>query len=601
MNYLLLMPRGISTSQDQYFHVFAVGIAYVSASMKKAGHRVFTANLDYVQGEVTSVLRDLIEANHIDVVCTGGLSRDWTKIKTIMDAVRSVRPNILCVVGGGIISADPEPAMHVLDADIGVIGEGEDTLCELAVALDHGRDYHQIPGLIFKTNQGLIATPRREELSHLDELPFPDFDGFDYAKFVAETGLAVITCSRSCTYACSFCFRPAGQKYRQRSMENIMSEIDMQISRYHPASLALSDNLFASSRERVLEFCAAIKERAISWGCSLRVSDATDLEMLQQMKAAGCSSINYGLESADNSVLKSMRKGITVEQIETALDNTWKANIHLQANFIFGDPNETSETLANSLAFFHKHKERFLFPLDPIIAFPGAPIYKQACKKGLIQDREQFLKDGCPVINISKLTDLQFKEMLSTITELRLGPRVPAGPFQVLEVTSEGVCKVEFDCRKCKRRETLEMPFWFSEIPVCPSCGTVNHLDPFERAAHLQEPFFDELSKVGTVALWGAGGIYYKLIKHYPQLSSDRYILLDGNTSLHGLRICDKEVHPTALLGQQEIRTVIITALSRKEDIHRMIRNSYPSVQDVLVPDFEIRSEGIVPKLRVLN
>jgi len=595
------MPRGLSTSQDQYFHVFAVGIAYVSASMKKAGHRVFTANLDYVQGEITTVLRDLIEENHIDVMCTGGLSRDWTKIKVIIDVVRAIDPRILCVVGGGIISADPEPAMRVLDADIGVIGEGEDTLCELAEALDCGKDYRHIHGLVFKTDQGLTVTPRRKELGHLDELPLPDFDGFDYGRFVADTGLAVITCSRSCTYACSFCFRPAGHKYRQRSMENIIAEIDMQISHYHPRSLALADNLFASSRERVLEFCTAIKERGISWGCSLRVSDATDFEMLQEMKEAGCSSVNYGLESADNSVLKSMRKGITVEQIETALDNTWKANIHLQANFIFGDPNETSETLSNSLTFFHKHKERFLFPLDPMIAFPGTPIYKQACKKGLIQDREQFLKDGCPVLNISKLSDVQFKEMLSTITELRLGPRVPAGPFRVQEVSREGVCKIEFDCRKCNRRETLSVPFWFSLVPVCPSCGTVNHLDPFEKAAHLPDPFTEEVPKAGTIALWGAGGIYFKLINHYPELASDRYILLDGNASLHGLRICDKEVHSAALLGQKEIRTVIITALSRKDDIHRTIREAYPFVQEVLVPDFEIRPEGIVPKLRALS
>jgi len=61
------------------------------------------------------------------------------------------------------------------------------------------------------------------------------------------------------------------------------------------------------------------------------------------------------------------------------------------------------------------------------------------------------------------------------------------------------------------------------------------------------------------------------------------------------------EVHSAALLGQKEIRTVIITALSRKDDIHRTIREAYPFVQEVLVPDFEIRPEGIVPKLRALS
>lgn len=602
MNYLLVMPSGISRSQDQYFHVFSVGIAYISACLKNAGFRVFTANLDFLGGDTYSIMEDLLLSNDIDVVGTGGLSRDCNKVRELLQIARTINPNVITVVGGGLISADPEPAMHVLDADIGVIGEGEETMCQLASALDNGLAYYNIPGLIFKNkNNGLTITEPRKQAAPLDSIPFPDYDGFDYSKFVDATGIAVIACSRSCTHACTFCYRPAGQKYRQRSLKDIMNEIDVQISRYHPKVVVLTDNVFASSKQRVLEFCESIKERNISWGCSLHVSDVADLDMLEQMKAAGCCSINYGLESGDNSVLKSMRKGSTVEQIERALENIWKADIHLQANFIFGDINETKETMTNTINFFNKHKTKFLFCLDPIIAFPGSRIYKYACNNGFIKSKEQFLRDNCPVINISKLTDTEFKEMLSLITELRLSPRVPVGSYDIDRIESDGQCRIEYSCRKCGIHRYVDLQFWYSVDIICPSCGAVNHVDPLGKALHLPDVFFANLCADETVALWGAGGIYSKLIHKYGPLSSKTFSLVDSNTSLQGLTIFEKKVDSPDLIAAKSIRTVIITALSRKYDIYDILRSNYPSVERILIPDFDITKEGIVPILQPFN
>ena len=602
MNYLLVMPRGLSRSQDQFFYVFSIGIAYVSASLKTAGFNVFTANLDFIDGDIYSIMKDLMLSNQIDVLCTGGLSRDCNKVKELIEIARTINPKMIIVVGGGLISADPKPAMNVLGADIGVIGEGEVTMCELAKALDMGTAYNNIPGLIFwDSNNGLTIAPPRKEAPPIDSIPFPDFDGFDYSSYVKATGMGVIACSRSCTHACTFCYRPAGQKYRQRSLENILLEIDEQISRYHPHSIALTDNLFASSKERVLEFCKLIKNRNISWGCSLHVSDATDLDMLLEMKAAGCCGINYGLESADNSVLKSMRKGSTVEDIERALDNIWNANIHLQGNFIFGDINETKDTVTNTINFIHKQKTRFLFPLDPIIAFPGSRIYDYACRNGLIKDREQFLRDNCPVINISKLTEPEFKEMLGLINELRLGPRVPIGSFHIVEIQNDGECKLEFVCRKCGAQKSVNIPFWYSMIPICQECGTVNHIDPFEKALHVPEVFLENLPTDETIVLWGAGGIYYKLMHKYNLLSSERFILVDGNQSQQGLTICKKEIHPPDIILANNIKTIIITALSRKDDIYATINRNYPSVERILTPAFDITHDGIIPVLQPYN
>ncbi len=596
MNYLLVMPNGLSRSQDQHFYVFSVGIAYISASLKAAGFRVFTANLDFITGDTYSIMQDLLISNQIDVFCTGGLSRDCNKVKKLIEIALTINPKLITVVGGGLISADPEPAMHVVGADIGVIGEGEVTMYELAGALDNGLPYKNIPGLIFKDSKGgLTTTAPRTQATPIDSVPFPDYDGFDYAKFVNSTGMAVVACSRSCTHACTFCYRPQGQKYRQRSLSNIFEEIDSQISKYHPKIIGLTDNLFASLKERVLEFCELIKKRNISWSCSLHVSDTADPDMLQQMKAAGCCSINYGLESADSSVLKSMRKGSTIEQIELALENIWNAGIHLQANFIFGDVNETKKTVTNTMTFINKHKSRFLFGLDPIVAFPGSRIYKYACNSGLIKDREQFLKDNCPVINISKLTEPEFNEMLGLITEFRLAPRVPMGPFHIAEVQTDGQCNVAWTCRKCGAEESANLVFWYSTDIICNTCGTVNHIDPFEKALHLPNSLVNNMPNNGSAVLWGAGGIYYKLIHKYNVLSSDEFLLVDSNKSRHGQSMCNKKILSPDVISQSNIKTVIITALSHKDGICATLRNSYSNVERIMIPAFDITKDGIVP------
>ena len=145
MNYLLVMPKKLSTGASTTSIIFPLGIAYVSAALKQAGYRAFTANLDFPEGDNYSILRELMLANHIDVVCTGGLSLDCHKIREVIDIARKINPKIITVVGGGIISSDPETAMRVLDADIGVIGEGEHTMCELANALDNGETYGNVP------------------------------------------------------------------------------------------------------------------------------------------------------------------------------------------------------------------------------------------------------------------------------------------------------------------------------------------------------------------------------------------------------------------------------------------------------------------------
>ncbi len=596
MKYLIVMPKGSARGQTTHLSIFPIGIAYVSASLKQAGYAVFTANLDYYEGDNYSILSNLLLSNQIDVLCTGGLSRDYNKIKEVLDTARKINPKLITVVGGGIISSDPEPAMRVLGADFGVIGEGEITMCELAGALDNGLPPNNVNGLIYRDTEGaLVFTPPRKESGDIDNIPLPDYDGFDYAEYTKLCG-GLIVGSRSCPFNCTYCFHPSGTIYRQRSLNSIFKEIDYQVEHYKITSLGLSDELFANNRKRILEFCDRIKPYGLTWACALRVCDV-DLEMLKQLRAAGCETICYGLESADNSVLKSMRKNITVEQIECALEWSYEANIRVDAQFIFGDIAEDMNTVATTFDFWWRHNMKTQINLNMIIAFPGSYLYKHACKVGLIKDKEQFLKDGCPLINVSKLSDTQYNELFSLTEELTLHPHTLAKSIHIIDIQQDGGCKIEVTCRKCNTKSECSVFFWFKLAHSCPTCSLINEVDPFTVALHLPDVFFNGLPVNGKIALWGAGGIYYKLIQQYSGLSSDRFVLVDANAERHGLNICKKTVQSPDIIAHNGTRTVIVTALSRKDEIYETLRSSCPSVDTVLIPSIEITSNGIVPVL----
>ena len=597
MNYLFVIPCGVSRAQN--FNIFPIGIAYVSASLKQAGFSVFTINLEFHSKDVFSALKKVIISNQIDVICTGGLSFDCKKVLEVFEIAKQINPKIIAVAGGGLISSDPLPAMRVIDADFGIIGEGEITICELAHALENGLGYDEVPGLIFRKDNSYVLTKPRPEILDLDSVHFPDYDGLNYAEWTKISGCGLIVGSRSCTHNCTFCFHTSGRKYRQRSLDNIFSEIDYQINRFNIKSINMSDELFASSKPRVYEFCKRIRAYNITWGVALRVCDV-DADLLKLMKASGCVGISYGLESADNSVLKSMKKQISVEQIEKALELTYDASINVTGGFIFGDINEDLKTVNNTLDFWRRNNKRHYMNVSMIIVFPGSFLYKHACNAGLIKDREQFLREGCKLINVSKLSDSEYKEVTSLITELRLHPHVPAESFKITDIKLNGECAIDFVCRKCRCKSKAKVPFWFGKEVHCPTCGMINFVDPFQEALHQQDAFMTRAPKDSTIAMWGAGGIYYKLINTYNTLSSENYILVDGSISKQGLKICHKIIHAPEIIKKNKIKSVIIMALSQKNEICDIVRSQYPFVENVYFPDIEKTGDGIVPVLTQL-
>lgn len=592
--FLLVLPP--ITDDETKWYVFPIGIAYVSASLKKAGFDVSTVNLNYKKNPM-DVLEKVIKEKNIDVVGTGGLSTQYPELRDIVSTAKRVNPDIITMVGGGIITGDAEPAMTALEyADYGMLGEGEETICELARYLENPEDYQrsEIDGIIYYENGSYVLTNPRKEIEDLDSIPFPDYDGFEYDKVIVNDSstyifsedvlnTAAICGSRSCVYNCTFCFHSSGKRYRKRSIDNIFKEIDWLISKYPVEQLFIVDELFASNQARLSEFCDRIKDYHLPWIASLRV-DIVTKPMLEKLKEANCKAIGFGLESADNSILKSMRKNITIEQIDNALRLCNEVGMLSAGTFIFGDLEETTVTYNNTLNWWKAHPEYYI-KLALISVYPGSYLYKVACEKGIIKDKVQFLKDGCPIINVSKLTDAEYAELSGTIdtisseidnitlekaefTVVDKRVNLAAGcPFCGSEQRWEHIDafrRMEAKCKNCSRKYQLDI-YKYVDLDVC------------------EENVKKLLEKYEKIAIWPRTVSTYNLVNSIKALQDDNVFIVDKSPIKQKSKMLGKRTCPPDVIEEEQIGCVMINIPTNVEgEIEREVLRSYKQVKKII-------------------
>jgi radical SAM superfamily enzyme YgiQ (UPF0313 family) len=610
LNYLLVMPRLVLNISDSYG--FPLGIAYVSSCLKKAGYNVATLNLNHYEGTLFDILKRFIEKNNIDVVMTGALSAQYSMIRSIIETVKMINKNIVTVVGGGLISSDPMVAMDALEyVDIGVIGEGELTSVELCSALENSGELTAIDGLIFKLGSricdGLIAisgterlsdgvnyviTGRRKEIEDIDSIPWPDYDGFELKKNLESTlgtigfnesnTLAMIS-SRSCPYNCTFCFHTVGKKYRQRSLDSFFKELDFLVSNYRILSLALSDELIARDFTRLKQFCTRIKKYNIKWSGGFRVDDISP-EILTLLKDSNCITMGFGLESADNRILKSMRKGITVEQIEKTLKMVYEAGISISGGFIFGDVEETMETANNTLEWWKQHLE-YGTSLRLITAFPGTHIYKHACKNGVITDKIKFLKDGCPQINVSRMTDEEFKLFTQKMMDATLNNSRELSFFDISNINDKlGCIDIKGECCVCGTLNNwAQIKLFRPTFIKCHTCGQQFN-PPLHSTirSNIDCNVSRLLKKHGKIAVWGMTAHAVDVFKHSSLLSDSNIFPIDICNSKQTDDFYGTRVNSPDIISKEDIKTVVVTAPYHISYIEAQIETGYKNVKNII-------------------
>jgi anaerobic magnesium-protoporphyrin IX monomethyl ester cyclase len=155
-------------------------------------------------------------------------------------------------------------------------------------------------------------------LLDLDTLPFPAWDLLPYPKY----SLLTVMSSRGCPDPCTFCPYAAaqGHRFRTRSVENVLSELEYVETHFHPARLIFRDPVFARSRQRVVDLCTGMQKHKLTlrWECESR-PEHFDPELLRLMHRAGCQWVKIGLETTDKDVLQRIRRVPSAEEAQAYL------------------------------------------------------------------------------------------------------------------------------------------------------------------------------------------------------------------------------------------------------------------------------------------
>lgn len=423
MKSLIIVPR-YGDSYEWYInnqsslpyvpHFIPSGLAYISSALKQNGYETDVLNLNLYEGPADAIIQTAFSKKEYTFMLSGGLSTHFNPVRDCVNFTRKYSPSTKIILGGGLVSSQPELINRVLQPDYLVIGEGENTIVELMRFIENGDDLSRIDGIEYRSSKGeLILTAPRKPIQDIDSIPWPDWEGIGLdtileLTFPSQTYMYdlldyprpyPIATSRSCPYLCTFCFHPIGNKYRQRSIPNIMKELSFALKRYRINIIEVYDELFSHNKQRVLEFCREIKKLSqtvtweLKWTCQMRV-DTTDEEIVEAMKDAGCYVLSLGLESYSHVVLKSLKKHITPQQIDRTLKICRRLEMGIQGNFIFGDKAETSETARETLDYWKNNHDLFgdAISLGFIQPYPGTELYKHCLSKGLISDEYDFLE-----------------------------------------------------------------------------------------------------------------------------------------------------------------------------------------------------------------
>ena len=402
---------------------FPTGLGIIAAILRNEGYSV--AVID-AKGEgllVEQVQRRIKELSP-RVVGIGGIITTYRYVRNLSRFIKAWDPSVKIMVGGSVGGSIPELMLSKNPVDAVTIGEADETVKELLAALIDGSDLSGVRGIAFSDGGAVVVTEPREPIEDLDTVPFAAWDLFPMENYLANPVVGYgrdmdIISSRGCPFQCVYCYQIFGRGFRGRSPENIVAEITELNERYGIDFVSFQDDCFIIDKPRVFAFCDLLEETGldIKWSCCGR-ANVVDRDLLERMKAAGCVSVSFGIESGSQAILDRYKKGLSVERAKASVSLVREVGMRNPTSFMLGAPGETRETAWETVDFCRELNVplRALMLTTP---YPGTPLYDEARAMGRIGDEEAFvMRLGDCVDFTVNLTDMPDADLLSLRDEM---------------------------------------------------------------------------------------------------------------------------------------------------------------------------------------
>jgi anaerobic magnesium-protoporphyrin IX monomethyl ester cyclase len=372
-----------------------IGIASLAAVLRREGLQTSIVDAQALGMTQKEVITWAVRQKPAVVGLTGYTS-SVDSAAAIAEGLKQTIPNVVTVIGGPHVTAVPEKTMTTFPHfDYGLIGEGERSAPLLFRTVVGGEDPRDVAGVVRRQGDAVRVNERPPLIDDLDTIPPPAFDllpGFPNSYhppiFHTPKGRAItLVTSRGCPYRCTFCDRGIfGNRYRFHSVPYIVDMIRRLRDAYGIDHFIFYDDNFTADKSHLAGLCEAIMRLPfrITFTCDAR-ADHVDQQMLALMKRAGAWMISYGIETANEELLRLLDKSLSLSRAARAVRLTKEAGIIAKGLFMIGIPGETAQTIERTKAFI-ADLPFDLINLSKFTPYPGSEIYRNISQYGDFED-----------------------------------------------------------------------------------------------------------------------------------------------------------------------------------------------------------------------
>jgi anaerobic magnesium-protoporphyrin IX monomethyl ester cyclase len=408
-----------------------MGVLSLAAYLRnRMGAEVRVASLVQMQDPAREVA-DAVRDTQPDLVGLSGLTCEAFMLHQSAQIAKTICPGVPVIAGGPYPSSDPERLLADRNIDAAVIGEGEETLLELALRIQgEGRQFVNpanlaaIRGVAYRGEDGAVhLSPARPLIEDLDSLPQPAWDLINLRWFWARRSMSTggvrpylpIFTSRGCPYGCTYCHNLFGRSFRARSAEGVVEEIAALRRDYGVNDFEFLDDCVNLDRRRFEAILHGLLDRGLHPKLHFPNGIRTDLldeAQIRLIHQVGTGEISVAVETASPRLQTLIHKHLNLEKVRRNIELMADLRIFTRGFFMLGLPTETEEELRATMDFAINSRLH-LAGFWIVTPFPGTPIHAQFEALGKFLDGVNHLDHdyGRPAFNGSAVPDERFRRL----------------------------------------------------------------------------------------------------------------------------------------------------------------------------------------------
>jgi len=400
MKILLVNPSAHGEPYRYQDNMYPFSLLFLSSYVRQHGYRATILDLS-TSADGRDELERFLDGRAFDVVGFTGTTENRFLAWEWIALTRRMLPDAKIVVGGNHFTYTAEQTLEAIpDVDVVVRGEGEITLLELLRAWESGTGPGKVLGVSYRENGRIVHCPPRPFEKNIEPflireealddvvLPHGSYSPFMLMRNYEQEEVRAlpIHVGRGCPGKCVFCLYNK-KLYRTRSVESVLAEIQEKQQRYDCRTFHLQDPHLLKRRRFIKEFCRRLAEARldIQWYAETRVD--IDVDLLERMRDAGCVSLDFGLESASEKVLRTLKKGITLDQARRVIERCASLGIRIKVFTMISLPDETPADARETLDFLKRYRHQITSYSGGITRiYPGSDLEAMAKQRGILPE-----------------------------------------------------------------------------------------------------------------------------------------------------------------------------------------------------------------------